>query len=288
MRRSAPSGSSHDILAERRARHAHPDPSYPMAGVHSGDGCLLCITRRGPVRVGWRWRSRRLRHRVDPTCTVGVGGRGWGGRRRWFWFGWWCLARMPEHRSVRWWLRSVSGGRIVRPVAARCFGDVCGVFEERVLRRDVERCARGLKVASVARLTPAQTASVNKDLQGQGCPPMVTPASLAQRAYRSITFPRPSGDRTPSTSLRYQGLPFTYVNLWTFFFTSPGTWRTLSATASAAGMSATVTARPVRVGITTRAMGRRRCRVRVRAGRGRRRMATARRPAGRARIGTRG
>jgi len=105
----------------------------------------------------------------------------------------------------------------------------------------------GLKVQSVARLTPGQTALVNKDLQAQGCTPVVTPASLAQRAYRSIRFPRPSGGRTPSTSLSYQGLPFTYVNLWTFFFTTPGTWRTLSATASAAGMSATVTARPVRL-----------------------------------------
>jgi hypothetical protein len=78
-----------------------------------------------------------------------------------------------------------------------------------------------------------------------GGPPPPSPAVLAQEALASIHFPRPSGHRTPSESLLYQGYAFTYLRLWTFFWTDPGTWRTLSATASAGGVSATVTAAPV-------------------------------------------
>jgi hypothetical protein len=68
---------------------------------------------------------------------------------------------------------------------------------------------------------------------------------LAQRALGTIRFPHPSGDRSPRLTLLYRGYPFTYVNLYTFFWTSGSSWRTLSATASAGGVSATVTARPV-------------------------------------------
>jgi hypothetical protein len=73
----------------------------------------------------------------------------------------------------------------------------------------------------------------------------VSPAVLAQRALGTIRFPHPSGDRSPSPTLLYQGYPFTYVNLYTFFWTGGASWRALSATASAGGVSATVTARPV-------------------------------------------
>jgi hypothetical protein len=73
----------------------------------------------------------------------------------------------------------------------------------------------------------------------------VNPAVLAQQALGTIRFPHPSGDRSPSPRLLYEGYPFTYVNLYTFFWTSGASWRTLSATASAGGVSATVTATPV-------------------------------------------
>jgi len=96
-----------------------------------------------------------------------------------------------------------------------------------------------------ASLTPAETATVNSYLASHGCAPITTPASLAQSAYASIRFPKPSGHRSPSESELFQGLPFTYVNLWTFFWTDPSTWHPLTATASVAGMSATVTATPV-------------------------------------------
>jgi hypothetical protein len=87
------------------------------------------------------------------------------------------------------------------------------------------------------------------ELQAVGCAnnavTPVNPAVLALQALATIRFPAPSGDRSPSTSLRYQGLPFTYVNLWTFYWTDPATWRPLSATATLRGVSATVSAQPV-------------------------------------------
>jgi hypothetical protein len=45
--------------------------------------------------------------------------------------------------------------------------------------------------------------------------------------------------------LSYQGYPFTYVNLWTYYWTDPASWHASSATASLRGVSATVTAKPV-------------------------------------------
>jgi hypothetical protein len=68
---------------------------------------------------------------------------------------------------------------------------------------------------------------------------------LAQQAERTLVLPPPSGHRSPDESERYDGEPFTYVNLWTWFWTDPATWRTRSATASTGGASATVTVSPV-------------------------------------------
>jgi hypothetical protein len=95
-----------------------------------------------------------------------------------------------------------------------------------------------------AQWTAAETEAVNAEMADIGCPPVVTPAGLAQEAYKTIVFPHPSGNRSPSQTLLYKGFPFTYVNLWTYFWTSRSTWKPLTATASAAGFTATVTARP--------------------------------------------
>jgi hypothetical protein len=70
------------------------------------------------------------------------------------------------------------------------------------------------------------------------------PRTLALRAEKAVRLPQPSGDRSPSQSERFHGYPFTYVNLWTWFWTEPATWRARSATASAGGVSATVTVTP--------------------------------------------
>lgn len=75
-----------------------------------------------------------------------------------------------------------------------------------------------------------------------GLPPSA--AQLAKQAAASFKFPKPSGHRSPSETLKYRGYPFSYVNLWLFTWTDPGTWKTMTATASAGGNSATVTATP--------------------------------------------
>lgn len=87
----------------------------------------------------------------------------------------------------------------------------------------------------------------------RGCPPVSgpppgappSPATLAREAAKTIALPRPSGHRSPSEAHLYDGLPFTWVNLWTYFWTDPGTWHPLRATATAGGVSATVTATPM-------------------------------------------
>jgi hypothetical protein len=93
-------------------------------------------------------------------------------------------------------------------------------------------------------------AQLNTLLTQNGCPAAASnlppsPATLAQRAAASFLLPKPSGHRSPSEALLYKGYPFTYVNLWLFYWSDPGTWKTLTATARAGGNWATVTARPV-------------------------------------------
>jgi hypothetical protein len=94
-------------------------------------------------------------------------------------------------------------------------------------------------------LTPQQINDLNMQFSVEGCPAIVTAASLAEQAYEEIVLPRPSGHRSPSEAQDYNGYPFTYVGLWTYYWTDPASWKPLTATASAVGLSATVTAVPV-------------------------------------------
>jgi hypothetical protein len=102
----------------------------------------------------------------------------------------------------------------------------------------------GVKQGRVGTLTVVQVAALNAALAQAGCPPVVTTGTLAQQAFGKIVFPHPSGHRSPSETLLYKGFPFSYVNLWLFYWTDPATWQTLTATASAAGLTATVSANP--------------------------------------------
>jgi hypothetical protein len=70
------------------------------------------------------------------------------------------------------------------------------------------------------------------------------PRTLALQAEKTVRLPQPSGDRSPNQDQRFHGSPFTYVNLWTWFWTDPASWRTLTATARAGGVSASVTVAP--------------------------------------------
>jgi hypothetical protein len=85
----------------------------------------------------------------------------------------------------------------------------------------------------------------------QGAPPpaeaIITPAELAQQALASLRLPRPVLHRSPGESNSDAGVPYTWVNLWTWYWTSPATWRQLSRTASLATVSATVTVAPTKL-----------------------------------------
>ena len=94
-------------------------------------------------------------------------------------------------------------------------------------------------------------AAFNQFMTDNGCPSVAagaappSPAELAQQAADSFNLPHPTGRRSPSDSDSHNGYPFTYVRLWTFYWSDPGSWRSLTATASAGGNWATVTAQPV-------------------------------------------
>ena len=109
----------------------------------------------------------------------------------------------------------------------------------------------GGPIGTLRNLSSGQVAELNQSLAADGCPPystggvVIDPAILAQRAADSFLLPEPSGHRSPSEAKSYNGYPVTYINLWTFYWTDPGTWKSLTATARAGASYATVTATPV-------------------------------------------
>lgn len=170
----------------------------------------------------------------DPSCTVGVGGGGSGGSG------------------------SGSGGGGGGVVSPGCHNtdpesgcDPCPSGVSLADTPDPAACQEWEQNLFCSELNPSGVDYVAwvALLKSVGCwqNPYTpgSPAVAAENALASIHFPSPTGSRSPNTSLRYEGYPFTYVNLWTFFWTSPTTWRTLTATATDKDQSATVTARPV-------------------------------------------
>lgn len=99
---------------------------------------------------------------------------------------------------------------------------------------------------------------LNYLLAASGCPPPAAPGAdgtgpaapppaaidLAQLAKASFQLPVPTGHRSPGEVQLIDGWPFSWVNLWTYYWTDAATWQPLSATAEAGGVSATVTATP--------------------------------------------
>ena len=170
---------------------------------------------------------------TDPTCTVvtGSGGsRGGGGGGR------------------------VGGGTDVNPCAKypiAVYGDkpptvsqACADELQGNYCTAMKADAANALAKPFAQWTAAETTEVNREMAQTGCPPLITTAELAQQALKSIAFPHPSGDRSPSPGQLYRGFPYTYVGLQTFYWTSGDSWKTLTATASADGLTATVTAKP--------------------------------------------
>jgi hypothetical protein len=79
---------------------------------------------------------------------------------------------------------------------------------------------------------------------GDAPPTAVTPAQLAQRAVQSLRLPKPVMSRSPSERNSDGGLPYTWVNLWTWYWTSSATWRPRSERATAGPVFAEVTVTP--------------------------------------------
>jgi hypothetical protein len=75
--------------------------------------------------------------------------------------------------------------------------------------------------------------------------PTVTPARLAQEVSDQLPLSRPTIRRSPNQDLRYRGDPYTWVNLWTWFWTDPASFKALTQTVSLGGVSVTVIAKPV-------------------------------------------
>lgn len=75
--------------------------------------------------------------------------------------------------------------------------------------------------------------------------PTVTPAQLALEARDRLVLTHPTVHRSPVETNDYQGDPFTWVNLWTWFWTSPADYRAITHTVAAGPISATVVATPV-------------------------------------------
>ncbi len=79
-------------------------------------------------------------------------------------------------------------------------------------------------------------------------PPVgVTPEQLALQALSTLEIPEPVVRRSPSQGNSDNGTPYTWVNLWTWWWTTPATWQPQTATARAGAQWATVTVRPTRM-----------------------------------------
>src|SRR5665213_4353013 len=70
-----------------------------------------------------------------------------------------------------------------------------------------------------------------------------TPGQLAQQALASLTLPNPTTGRGLASTLA-DGRPYSLVRASTWFWTDPGSYKTYSASASVAGVAATVTVTP--------------------------------------------
>lgn len=79
---------------------------------------------------------------------------------------------------------------------------------------------------------------------GEDPPVVVTPAQLAQQALRQLRLPKPTFQRSPSERNSDLGVPYTWVNLWTWVWTSPARWQPKSEQATAGGVFAEVTVTP--------------------------------------------
>lgn len=74
-----------------------------------------------------------------------------------------------------------------------------------------------------------------------------SPAELALRAVDSVSLPEPVVRRSPTEANSADGVPYTWVNLWTWVWTEQTSWRTFSARAEAGAVWAEVTLTPTKL-----------------------------------------
>ncbi len=77
-----------------------------------------------------------------------------------------------------------------------------------------------------------------------GMPQPVNPAVVAATIRSTMNLPTPTFHRSPTETGRYQGQPFTYVNIPTWYWTDPADYRTVSDSLTVGGVTVTVTATP--------------------------------------------
>jgi hypothetical protein len=77
-----------------------------------------------------------------------------------------------------------------------------------------------------------------------GCPTVATPGTLAETALKELVFLPPAAHRSPDETKKIHGMPYTWVNLHTWFWTDAASWKPLTKTARAGAVWATVTATP--------------------------------------------
>jgi hypothetical protein len=75
-------------------------------------------------------------------------------------------------------------------------------------------------------------------------PATVTPAQLARQALASLRLPPPTFERSPRADNSDHGVPYTWVNLWTWYWTSPQSWRVLTRRAAVGPVWAQVAVAP--------------------------------------------
>ena len=74
---------------------------------------------------------------------------------------------------------------------------------------------------------------------------VVTSGQLAREALDRLALTRPTVHRSPVETNNYQGDPFTWAHISTWFWTNAGDYRPMTHTVSVGPVSATVVARPV-------------------------------------------
>jgi hypothetical protein len=94
--------------------------------------------------------------------------------------------------------------------------------------------------------TLAQLDAYNQQMTAAGCATVTTPAMLAQTAFKQLVLLPPAFHRSPDETKKINGMPYTWVNLWTYVWTTQASWKPMSKTAATPDGTvwATVTAVP--------------------------------------------